>query len=105
MSGNPRFFPHILAYPPPSPAGISINNKSYVFFSSCKHIGYVYSEIKRNFKEHLQNILISTSVYARMSPVQKIMLIEDLKQIGYSVGMCGDGANDCGALRVANAGI
>ena len=40
-----------------------------------------------------------------MSPVQKIMLIEDLKQIGYSVGMCGDGANDCGALRVANAGI
>lgn len=28
-----------------------------------------------------------------------------LKELGYYVGMCGDGANDCGALKAAHAGI
>ncbi|XP_066913199.1 polyamine-transporting ATPase 13A3-like [Clytia hemisphaerica] len=71
----------------------------------CALTGDVYNEIKRNHKDLLPNVLLSTSVYARMSPMDKSMLMEDLKEIGYSVGMCGDGANDCGALRAANAGI
>ena len=41
----------------------------------------------------------------RMSPVHKELLVGDLKELGYYVGMCGDGANDCGALKAANAGI
>lgn len=40
-----------------------------------------------------------------MSPDQKQQLIELLQELGYFVGMCGDGANDCGALKAANAGI
>ena len=40
-----------------------------------------------------------------MSPNQKQSLIEALQELEYSVGMCGDGANDCGALKTAHAGI
>ncbi|EFA74589.1 P-type ATPase [Heterostelium album PN500] len=44
-------------------------------------------------------------VYARMSPDDKQTLIEELQRIGLYVGMCGDGANDCGALKSAHVGI
>jgi cation-transporting ATPase 13A3/4/5 len=40
-----------------------------------------------------------------MSPLQKLELVERLQQLDYCVGMCGDGANDCGALKVANVGV
>ncbi|KAI1289642.1 putative cation-transporting ATPase 13A5 [Halotydeus destructor] len=40
-----------------------------------------------------------------MTPENKLKLIEELQNQGHQVGMCGDGANDCGALRAANAGI
>ena len=29
----------------------------------------------------------------------------ELKHFSYYVGMCGDGANDCGALKTAHTGI
>ncbi|CAK1546719.1 unnamed protein product [Leptosia nina] len=45
------------------------------------------------------------AVFARMSPDQKQQLITDYQALGYYVGMCGDGANDCGALRAAHTGI
>jgi len=40
-----------------------------------------------------------------MSPQQKTDLMEDLQNIDYHVCMCGDGANDCGALKRAHAGL
>ncbi|XP_050685597.1 probable cation-transporting ATPase W08D2.5 [Leptidea sinapis] len=45
------------------------------------------------------------AVFARMSPDQKQQLVTDYQAMGYYVGMCGDGANDCGALRAAHAGV
>jgi cation-transporting ATPase 13A3/4/5 len=36
-----------------------------------------------------------------MSPDQKQLLINQLQGVGYTVAMCGDGANDCGALKVS----
>ena len=50
-------------------------------------------------------ILVCGQVFARMAPNQKATLVEDLKKLGYCVGMCGDGANDCGALKAAHVGI
>ena len=44
-------------------------------------------------------------VFARMSPDMKQRLVEILQDLDYQVIMCGDGANDCGALKAANAGI
>jgi hypothetical protein len=40
-----------------------------------------------------------------MRPDMKQQLVEILQDLGYFVVMCGDGANDCGALKAAHAGI
>ena len=40
-----------------------------------------------------------------MSPEQKAKLVEELEKLSYYVGMCGDGSNDCGALKAAHVGI
>ena len=50
-------------------------------------------------------MLVSCQVYARMSPDEKHELVEKLQSIEYTVGFCGDGANDCGALKAADVGI
>jgi cation-transporting ATPase 13A2 len=53
----------------------------------------------------LQRMLVRGRVFARMSPDEKHELVEKLQSIGYCCGFCGDGANDCGALKVADVGI
>jgi cation-transporting ATPase 13A2 len=55
--------------------------------------------------EELEQIVAKGTVYARMSPENKMQLVESLQGIGYVVGMCGDGANDCSALKMAHVGV
>ncbi|KAM9445089.1 polyamine-transporting ATPase 13A2 isoform 1-T1 [Clarias gariepinus] len=57
------------------------------------------------FPEELPKVLMKGTVYARMSPDQKTQLVKALQKLNYRVGMCGDGANDCGALRAADVGV
>lgn len=71
---------------------LAINGKS--FAALCDH-----------FPEHLPKVLMRTTVFARMAPDQKTQLVTELQKLNYRVGMCGDGANDCGALRAADVGI
>ncbi|KAJ8707416.1 hypothetical protein PYW08_010668 [Mythimna loreyi] len=63
----------------------------------------------RVLREHYPNVLSRVvargAVFARMSSDQKQQLIVEYQALGYYVGMCGDGANDCGALRAAHTGI
>lgn len=56
-------------------------------------------------EEYINEILLKTSIYARMSPDEKHELMERLQSLDYTVGFCGDGANDCGALKAADIGI
>jgi P-type E1-E2 ATPase len=35
----------------------------------------------------------------------RIFVIKYMRKIGHTVAMCGDGGNDCGALRNAHAGL
>jgi len=67
--------------------------------------GRSFAVVERYFPELMSKICLRGAVFARMSPDQKTKLIVNLQQMGLYVGMCGDGANDCGALRVAHAGI
>jgi len=55
--------------------------------------------------ETLQRMLVKTQIFARMSPDEKNEVVERLQSLGYSVLMCGDGANDCAALKAADVGI
>ncbi|KAL4648362.1 putative cation-transporting ATPase 13A2 isoform X1 [Arapaima gigas] len=57
------------------------------------------------FPEYLPKVLMRGTVYARMAPEQKTQLVTELQKLDYRVGMCGDGANDCGALRAADVGV
>ncbi len=55
--------------------------------------------------ETLQRMLVKGIIFARMSPDEKHELVERLQGLGYTVGFCGDGANDCGALKAADVGL
>ncbi|EDV19820.1 uncharacterized protein TRIADDRAFT_61737 [Trichoplax adhaerens] len=62
----------------------------------------IYKRLK-SFRE--DQLLEKGAIFARCCPKQKAQLVEFFKDLGYFVGMCGDGANDCGALKAAHAGI
>jgi cation-transporting P-type ATPase 13A2 len=55
--------------------------------------------------EVTRRMLVTGKVFARMSPDEKHELVEKLQGIDYCCGFCGDGANDCGALKAADVGI
>jgi cation-transporting ATPase 13A2 len=51
-------------------------------------------------------VLLKAQIYARMSPDDKATLVKNLQDfVKTEVGMCGDGANDCGALKQADVGV
>ena len=57
------------------------------------------------FHEAFRLILRHCSIYARCSPDNKTQLVQSLQKEGFQVLMCGDGANDCGALKAADVGV
>uniref|UniRef100_A0A3Q1IHW0 Polyamine-transporting ATPase 13A3 n=1 Tax=Anabas testudineus TaxID=64144 RepID=A0A3Q1IHW0_ANATE len=67
--------------------------------------GKSFAVISEHFPDMLQKLVLHGTVFARMAPDQKTQLIEALQGVDYFVGMCGDGANDCGALKRAHGGI
>ncbi|XP_028855736.1 probable cation-transporting ATPase 13A3 isoform X2 [Denticeps clupeoides] len=67
--------------------------------------GKAFAVITDHFQDLLQRLVLHGTVFARMAPDQKTQLVEVLQSVDYFVGMCGDGANDCGALKRAHGGI
>ncbi|KAL4462588.1 hypothetical protein ABPG74_000418 [Tetrahymena malaccensis] len=62
------------------------------------------SEAKTQLAE---TMLHRTQIFARMKPDEKALLLKSLQKLPWkpTCGMCGDGANDCGALKTADIGI
>ncbi|KAM4703534.1 LOW QUALITY PROTEIN: polyamine-transporting ATPase 13A2 [Rhinophrynus dorsalis] len=67
--------------------------------------GKSFAALSEYFPELLPKILIRATIFARMTPDQKTQLVRNFQDLNYCVGMCGDGANDCGALKAADAGV
>ena len=77
-------------------------------FSSRYHFalsGKSWAVLRIHFPKLLPKIIQRGTIFARMSPDQKAQLVEEYQSIDYIVSMCGDGANDCGALKAAHVGI
>jgi Ca2+-transporting ATPase len=63
------------------------------------------NELDRLGDEDLREAVMSTSVFARIRPQQKLRLVEALKRNGEIVAMTGDGVNDAPAMKAAHIAI
>ncbi len=62
-------------------------------------------EVDRMTDSALGHVAERTTVFARVSPMQKNRIIQALKRRGHVVGYFGDGINDAPSLRTADVGI
>lgn len=73
------------------------------FYVACE--GREYDAIRKENNEFFRFLMERGVIFARMNPDQKRSLVEDFKVLGKTTLFCGDGANDCGALRSADIGL
>jgi Mg2+-importing ATPase len=77
----------------------------------CRDVGIPFqqvllgNELEQMSDEELSTQLAETSIFAKLSPIQKSRIVKLLQAKGHTVGFMGDGINDAAALRDADVGI
>ncbi len=67
--------------------------------------GQEVEEYLQKTTEEFDKFVKSKKVFARVTPIEKLKIVESLKRQGEYVAVTGDGVNDAPALRSANIGI
>jgi cation-transporting ATPase I len=63
------------------------------------------SELARAGDAERERLVAEASVFARLSPEQKVLLVGALRRAGATLAMTGDGVNDAAAIRLADVGV
>lgn len=77
----------------------------------CKQIGLpsehvlTSAQMKQLTSSQLANLVEKTVIFSQMTPIQKLEIVNLLKDRGHVVGFLGDGINDALALKEADVGI
>jgi len=74
------------------------------FKPSCQRI-VLGSELEKMKQDELSAFVEHADIFARVTPSQKLLIVETLRVNGHVVGFMGDGINDAPALRTADVGI
>lgn len=75
--------------------GLSANSSSVLTGDDMNHLTDI----------QLRNIILQKNIFTRVTPQQKLKILELLKDLGKTVAMTGDGINDALALVKADIGI
>ncbi|MFH1073252.1 MAG: magnesium-translocating P-type ATPase [Nanoarchaeota archaeon] len=90
---------------------ILTGDNELVTMKICRDLGFpadryvLGKEIAQMSEDALKRTVQEVSIFARITPEQKLRIVKALKQNGHIVGFMGDGINDVGALHGADVGI
>lgn len=86
-------------------------DNEFVTQKVCREIGLNYDQvllggvIETLTDQRLKRAVEQYHIFAKLSPVHKERIVEQLKANGHVVGFLGDGINDAAAIRAADIGI
>lgn len=89
----------------PASAPVIENLKAGELHCDLAMMGSVWESILHNDNSFALDLLDHVCVYGRCTPNNKASIISTMISKGHITLMCGDGGNDCGALRMAHVGI